>query len=308
MNNNNNNKKNYNCTVVIPAFFSGNIISQNIESLPTNIDILIIDNTYDNRLLKHIKNYSNIKYFNIGDVGLAKTYNFALSKIETKYFLITQPDVILRKNCLEYLLLSMLKYPEAGMIAPIVFDNNEYSHNDYYDLKYDKDKKKFNYKKNKINIIPSGDICVDAVNATTILIKTEAIKKIGGWDENIYVYLEDIDISLRMTLNNYSIIKIKNAAVDHKGWSSHFVEINNTMNISRVWHFTWSSLYFQKKFSKHYKYMFSIVKIILFSMFKIIFYSLFYNKKKIILNNIKVMACVAHIFNRGSYYRINHNI
>ena len=119
-----------------------------------------------------------------------------------------------------------------------------------------------------------------AVNATTILIKTEAIKKIGGWDENIYVYLEDIDISLRMTLNNYSIIKIKNAAVDHKGWSSHFVEINNTMNISRVWHFTWSSLYFQKKFSKHYKYMFSIVKIILFSMFKIIFYSLFYNKKK----------------------------
>ena len=304
----NSNKKNYNCTVVIPAFFSGEIICQNIKSLPNDIDILIIDNTYDNRLLKHLKNYRNINYFNIGDVGLPKTFNFALSKIETKYLLITQPDVTLRKNCLEYLLLSMTKYPEAGIIAPIVFDNGEYSKNDFYDLKYDKLNKKFNYKKNKFNIIPSGDICVDAVNSTTILVKTEAIKKIGGWDENIYVYLEDIDISLRMTLNNYSIIKVKDAIVDHKGWSSHFIQINNTMNISRIWHFTWSSIYFQKKFSKNYKYMFSIIKIIFFSLFKIFFFSLFYNKEKIIINNTKVVACIAHIFNRGSYYRINHSI
>jgi GT2 family glycosyltransferase len=304
----NNNEKNYNCTVVIPTFFSGNIIRQNIESLPTDIDILIIDNTHDNRILENIKSYNNIKYFNIGDVGLPKTFNFALSKISTKYFLITQPDVVLRKNCLERLLLSMVKYPDAGMVAPIVFDNSLYSQNDYYDLKYDKYNKKFNYKKNKINIIPTGDICVDAINATTILIKTEVIKKIGGWDENIYVYLEDIDISLRMTLDKYSIIKIKDAVVDHKGWSSHFIEIKDTMNISRVWHFTWSSLYFQKKFSKKYKYIFSIAKIIFFSLFKIAFYSLFFNKKKIILNNVKIMACVAHIFNRGSYYRINHNI
>jgi N-acetylglucosaminyl-diphospho-decaprenol L-rhamnosyltransferase len=304
----NNNEKNYNCTVVIPTFFSGNIIRQNIESLPTDIDILIIDNTHDNRILENIKSYNNIKYFNIGDVGLPKTFNFALSKISTKYFLITQPDVVLRKNCLERLLLSMVKYPDAGMVAPIVFDNSLYSQNDYYDLKYDKYNKKFNYKKNKINIIPTGDICVDAINATTILIKTEVIKKIGGWDENIYVYLEDIDISLRMTLDKYSIIKIKDAVVDHKGWSSHFIEIKDTMNISRIWHFTWSSLYFQKKFSKKYKYIFSIAKIIFFSLFKIAFYSLFFNKKKIILNNVKIMACVAHIFNRGSYYRINHNI
>lgn len=304
----NNNEKNYNCTVVIPTFFSGNIIRQNIESLPTDIDILIIDNTHDNRILENIKSYNNIKYFNIGDVGLPKTFNFALSKIATKYFLITQPDVVLRKNCLERLLLSMAKYPDAGMVAPIVFDNSLYSQNDYYDLKYDKYNKKFNYKKNKINIIPTGDICVDAINATTILIKTEVIKKIGGWDENIYVYLEDIDISLRMTLDKYSIIKIKDAVVDHKGWSSHFIEIKDTMNISRVWHFTWSSLYFKKKFSKKYKYIFSIAKIIFFSLFKITFYSLFFNKKKIILNNVKIMACVAHIFNRGSYYRINHNI
>ena len=78
-------------------------------------------------------------------------------------------------------------------------------------------KKNFCIKRKKqASQLPSGDFCVDAVNATTMLIKVDALNKIGGWDNNIYVYLEDIDICLRLTLNGFNIIKISNAIVDHK--------------------------------------------------------------------------------------------
>ena len=114
------------------------------------------------------------------------------------------------------------------MVAPIVFDNKIYSKYDFYDLKYSKKNKTFLDKKIKKNsILPSGDFCVDAVNATTMLIRVEALKRINGWDNNYYVYLEDIDICLRLKLNNYSIIKIADAKVDHLGWSSHFAEIKD---------------------------------------------------------------------------------
>ncbi len=298
------------CTVILPTFFPGTQIINCIEAIPKIFKILIIDNSYDNRLIKFIKNYKNIEYYNIGDVGLGKTFNYALSIVQTELIFLTQPDVILRKNCLENLINSIALYPLAGILAPVVFDNGIYSKYDFYDLKYDKINKIFNNQKFKdgINILPSGDYSVDAINATSMLLKTNLMKKIGGWDENIYVYLEDIDISLRLKLNGNEIIKIRNSEVDHKGFSSHFLEIKETMNLSRVWHFTWSSIYFQKKFGKKYIYMFTLAKVFFFSVTKNIFHLFFFNKKKLNINNIKISACISHIFNKGSYFRSKHKV
>lgn len=298
------------CTVVLPTFFPGEQIINCIEAIPKIFKILIIDNSYDNRLIKFIKNYKNIEYHNIGDVGLGKTFNYALSIIKTELIFLTQPDVILRKNCLENLINSVELYPLAGILAPVVFDNGIYSKYDFYDLKYDKINKIFNNKKFKdgINILPSGDYSVDAINATSMLLKTNLMKKIGGWDDNIYVYLEDIDISLRLKLNGNEIIKVRNSEVDHKGFSSHFLEIKETMNLSRIWHFTWSSIYFQKKFGKKHIYIINLAKVIFFSVTKNIFHLFFFNKRKLNINNIKISACISHILNKGSYFRSKHEV
>jgi len=299
-----------NCTIVLPTFFPGPEIFDNLNSIPKDFKVLIIDNSYDESLRLKLKKFENCQYYNIGDVGLGKTFNFALEKISTEFLLLTQPDVILRENCLENLILGMKKYPNAGICAPVVFDNGIYSKYDFYDLRYDKKLKKLNYEKikNKIYTLPSGDYCVDAINATTMLIRTEAIKKINGWDDNIYVYLEDIDISLRMNLSNYRIIKIKNAIADHKGWSSHFATIKNTMNISRIWHFTWSSLYFQKKFCTKFKFFKSLLSIFLISLFKNFLLIFIFNFKKIKINNVKISACLALVLNKGSYFRVKHKV
>jgi GT2 family glycosyltransferase len=298
------------CTVVLPTFFPGEQIVKCIETIPKIFKIVIIDNSYDDRLIKFIKKYNNIEYHNIGDVGLGKTFNYALSIIKTELIFLTQPDVTLRNNCLENLINSTLLYPLAGILAPIVFDNGIYSRYDFYDLKYDKINKVFNNKKFKdgMNVVPSGDYSVDAINATSMLLNTNLMKTIGGWDNNIYVYLEDIDISLRLKLNGNEIIKVRSAEVDHKGFSSHFLEIKDTMNLSRVWHFTWSSIYFKKKFCNQFVFILSIAKVIFIALAKNIFYLFFFNRKKFIINNIKISACVSHILNKGSYFRSKHQV
>ncbi len=297
------------CTVVLPTFFPGDEIFQNLESIPSDLKILIIDNSYNQSLKKKISNYKNCEYYNIGDVGLGKTFNFALSKIYTPYILLTQPDVILRKDCIQNLIYALDKYRNAGMVVPIVFDNKIYSKYDFYDLKYSKKNKTFLDKKIKKNsILPSGDFCVDAVNATTMLIRVEALKRINGWDNNYYVYLEDIDICLRLKLNNYSIIKIADAKVDHLGWSSHFAEIKDTMNVSRIWHFTWSSLYFENKFCRKSIVLKKLFKIIFYSTLKLILNFIIFRFDKVNQNVTKLSACLAFILNRGSYFRIKHKV
>lgn len=298
------------CTVILPTFFPDDKILNNIKSIPNNIKIIVVDNSYHDALKIKLKDFNNCEYFNIGDVGLGKTFNFALKKVFTPYVLLTQPDVILRKDCIINLLDGFDRYPDAGMVVPIVYDNNIYSKYDFYDLRYSIVKKKFNNKmlKNLKVTHPSGDFCVDAVNATTMMIKVAALNKINGWDENYYVYLEDIDICLRLTLNNYSIIKIFNAKVDHFGWSSHYKELKDTMNISRIWHFTWSSLYFENKFCKKKIVLKKVFRIMIFSIIKNFFNLVLFRFKKFKNNFIKLSACIAFLMNKGSYFRVNHKI
>lgn len=297
------------CTVVIPTFFPGDEIFENLKSIPAIYKILVVDNSYNNSLANKISNYKNCDYYNIGDVGLGKTFNFAVSKIETPYILLTQPDVILGKNCIQNLIEGFEKYKNVGMAVPIVYDSSGYSKYDFYDLKYSKKKKEFLYKKyTDIKSAPLGDFCVDAVNATTMLINLEAIKEINGWDNNYYVYLEDIDICLRLKLNNYSIIKVANAKVDHLGWSSHFKEIKDSMNTSRIWHFTWSSLYFESKFCRKSIIIKKLLKIISFSIFKLILNMIILRFRKVNQNLIKLSACFAFVLKRGSYFRVKHKV
>ena len=297
------------CTVVLPTFFPGDEIFENLKSIPTNLKIIVVDNSYNQSVKEKISKYENCEYHNIGDVGLGKTFNFALSKVQTPYVLLTQPDVILRKNCIENLIQGFKKYKNAGMVVPIVFDNKIYSKYDFYDLKYSRKKKIFLNKKNKINsTFPSGDFCVDAVNATTMLIRVEALEKINGWDDNYYVYLEDIDICLRLKLNDYSIIKIAEAKVDHLGWSSHFTEIKDTMNVSRIWHFTWSSLYFENKYCRKSVVLKKLFRIIFFSTFKLVLNLIIFRFNKVNQNIIKLSACFAFILKRGSYFRVKHKV
>ena len=127
-------------------------------------------------------------------------------------------------------------------------------------------------------------------------------------DNNYYVYLEDIDICLRLKLNDYSIIKIAEAKVDHLGWSSHFAEIKDTMNVSRIWHFTWSSLYFENKYCRKSVVLKKLLKIILFSILKLVLNLIILRFKKVGQNIIKLSACYAFILKRGSYFRVRHKV
>ena len=38
------------CTVVLPTFFPGNEIFENLKSIPSDLNVLIIDNSYDDKL------------------------------------------------------------------------------------------------------------------------------------------------------------------------------------------------------------------------------------------------------------------
>ncbi len=294
-------------SIIIPTFYPGSIINKCLDSLPHKSDIIIVDNGDDRELEKIIsKTKKNVRHFKIGDLGLPKSFNFAITKAYNENIFITQPDVTLEKDTLTNLIKASNKYKNAGLLAPIVYENNKYSPFNSLDLFLGKNGEiKKNIKAKKRIDIPAGDFCVEAVNATAIFLKKSIITQIGGWDENIYTYLEDIDLCLKLRRKNLPLIKIRESVVHHVGFGSHKNENNDKFELSRNWHFMWSSLYFKQKYENKNKFIFYFFKNFVKYFFKTIIFFLIFNKKKTILNFMRFRACVNYLTIKKSNFRIN---
>ena len=290
-------------TIIIPTFYPGRIIKKCLASLPPVSEIIIIDNGEDLELEKIIKLQKfRIKHYKVGDIGLSKSFNIALVKSKNENILITQPDVHFEKNSILNLIKAQKKYRNAGIISPILFEKKKYSQYDHLDLSLSKLGNLENIKKQKkINILPSG---VEAVNATAMLIKKSIIKKINGWDENIYTYHEDIDLCLRLRRKKYSIIKVKSSIVHHIGFGSNKKKNKAKAELSRNWHYCWSSLYFKDKHNSKINFIFFYVKNLVKYFLKTILNLLILRNKKFNLNFMRLRACLNYLFIKKATYRV----
>ena len=293
-------------SIVICSYYSGEKLKKLISNINKNFSILIIDNAKEEHLKKFILlNYPHIEYFAPQqDNGLSWSYNYALTKLKTKYIFITQPDVNLNKDTISQLYEASLRYPNAAMLSSIEY-NNEQKNLDLKFLKFRKNNKIKNYSSNK-NFIKesSGDFCVDAINCTTMFINVSHVKNINGWDDRYFMYCEDIDLSLRARINGYEIIKVNSSTVNHIGFGSHNKVYHADFEKKRNWHWAWSQIYFSKKHQSNLYLLRICIKLIVLSFIKFFLYSLFLSTKSKIYF-YRFYGGICSVLNLESFYRNN---
>ena len=195
--------------------------------------LFLVDNSPTDSLKEIVKIYPNndIYYiFNNKNMGYGKAHNIAIKKsIEQglSYHIILNPDIIIEKGSLEKLTEYMEQHPEVGNIMPkIIYPNGELQYlckllpspidlifrrfipikkwkdaiNERYELH------SFGY--DKIKNIPNLSGCF-------MFLRTEALKRVGLFDENIFMYLEDIDLNRRIH-SKYKTIYYPDAIVIHE--------------------------------------------------------------------------------------------
>lgn len=195
--------------------------------------LFLVDNSPTNSLKEIVKIYPNndIYYiFNNENMGYGKAHNIAIRKsIEQglSYHIILNPDIIIEKGSLEKLTEYMEQHSEVGNIMPkIIYPNGELQYlckllpspielifrrfipikkwKDIINEKYELHS--FGY--DKIMNIPNLSGCF-------MFLRIEALKKVGLFDENIFMYLEDIDLNRRIH-SKYKTIYYPDAIVIHE--------------------------------------------------------------------------------------------
>ena len=271
-------------TVVINTFHSEDKIDQCLNSIDPKVKILIIENS-NNANFKHEieKKYLNVSCYLTGEnLGYAKGNNLGLSKVITEYALILNPDAYLENGTLNNLINSAEKLNDFAIIGPAKQD--EYSNE--------------NLDNTKPDIFE-----VDYVKGFAMFLNMKEFKDIGFFDENIFIYLEEMDLCKRLKKNNKKIFLAQNVIIHHVGGSSHNAKINFEMELSRNWHWMWSSFYYNKK---HFGYFNSIIKAsgkLCSSLIKMIFYYLILNKTRQKIYLQRFSGLINSILGRKSWYR-----
>ena len=115
-----------NLTVIIVSFMSENVIHDCIESIPKDIKIVIVDNSNNKSFKTEIeKKYNNVRcILSENNIGMGAGNNYGLSEIDTDYGFILNPDVVLRNDTIDEIILASKKINSFSIISPIMEEEN----------------------------------------------------------------------------------------------------------------------------------------------------------------------------------------
>ena len=80
-----------------------------------------------------------------------------------------------------------------------------------------------------------------------MLLNLSKFKDVGFFDEDFFFYFEEIDLCKRLIKSGKKIYLIPDVEIRHDGGRSHDELINWEMELSRNWHWMWSTFNYHKK-------------------------------------------------------------
>ena len=268
-------------TIVITTYKSQVKIIKCLASINKKYKVIIIENSNNKSFKDKIEDdFPNVEcILSEQNLGYAKGNNLGLSKVKTLYALIINPDAILHENTIEKFLYRANKIKDFAIIAPAIQDEKKLSN----------------------NVTEFTE--VNFVKGFAMFLNISQFKDIGFFDENFFIYLEEIDLCKRLRTNNKKIYVDPDILIEHQGGSSHDVIYNFEMELSRNWHWMWSTFYYNKKYKGYLLSIAYVFKKIISSILKYLFYLIVFNKKKKLIYKYRLSGLYNSIIGRPSWYR-----
>lgn len=198
-------------------------------------DIYIVDNSENStpeekkeqkKFQDALSEYLDVHYIHNGsNVGFGKGHNKILSIIDSKYHCIMNPDIEFVEDAFTPILKYFDKYPDVGMIIPRIETPQGKLQLAYrkeltvFDMFIRMFCKRLFPKRIKKHTLQDQDYSkpfqVPFGQGSFLVIRTELFKKLRGFDEGYFMYLEDADLCRRV--NQVSkLMYIPDTRVVHK--------------------------------------------------------------------------------------------
>ena len=263
------------------TYKSDHIINQCLSTISENFSLTIVENSNNENFKKKIERRKNTKCILSGkNLGFGAAFNLGAKSIKKKYIFHFNPDAVIKDE--------------------IIFKMYEFTKNINFGIVSTQESNKITEieKLKHINLRE-----VDSVRGFVMFINNFECKDTNYFDENFFLYLEEIDLCKRLKEKGKKIYLAENIFVKHLGGKSHNPNFQEKMEIQRNWHYLWSLFYYSKKHrGLIYAYKITLRKFIS-AFFKLIIY-FFLNKKKYIIYKHRFLGLLNSYLGKSSFFRI----
>lgn len=175
------------------------LLKKNIASFIDEVDeVYIIDNKSSNAsLLQDISSHPKVKIHYLQEnLGIAKALNIGLDfaeKSKSRYFLSMDQDSYFAKNSVEKLKNAFKD--KMAIVSPSMHDMTS---------GFEENQAQTQTQAYVTTVISSGALC-----------RVEALKKVGGFEDKLFIDAVDFDMCYKLLKNNYKILKLNTVFLNH---------------------------------------------------------------------------------------------
>ena len=272
-------------TVIITSFRSGTKIKNCIQSIDKQIRVILVENSNDIEFKKNIeKEFDNVECILTGaNLGYGRANNIGLKIVRTKYALILNPDTTLHNDAIENFLKVTQKIREFAIIGPYIQEEKNYKEKNNFD---------------DLTTVP-----VINVKGFAMFLNLSEFKDIGFFDEIFFFYFEEIDLCKRLVNQGKKIYLVPDIIIHHEGGSSHEESIKREMELSRNWHWMWSTFNYHRKYKGFFISFIIILPKLSSAIIKVLIYSLIFNKEKRKIYYQRLSGLINAMMGKSSWYR-----
>ncbi len=254
-------------TIVIILYNSQEVIGNCLKNFSDEQEIIIVDNASSDQSINIVKKLKPISLIirNSVNKGYGSAVNQALSVVKTKYALLINPDAVMQVSDISIL----YQYAEANDNASIVVPGSGWE---------------LHLKGPDGDTISSpispleGPFCTWFVSGAIWLLRRDDWLELQGFDENIFLYSEDVDFCLRLRKVGKEIIVCPHSKAQHQESTS--APLTKEIQWRKEWNLIWSHLYVTKKHDGELKTKKVIAKLLWRHVPKMIFHGLVFEKKR----------------------------
>ncbi len=262
-------------TIVTVNYNAGEVLLEELESIrevkdESEISVWVVDNASSDDSLEQAKRkFPEVNFIeNTENVGFGKANNQAFEKIKSEYVLCLNPDARLQKGVLSSMLEYLEDHPQVGAAScEIVFENRKVdltAHRGFptpwASLLYMLGNDSLYHLSDKLTDQPHE---VDAISGSFFLTRKSVLDKVGYFDEDYFMYAEDIDLCYRIKKAGLKIMYLPMYQIIHKkgissGIKKHSQVMTQASRESRLMAFNafyeTMKIFYKKHYEKQYPF------------------------------------------------------
>jgi len=198
-----------------------------ISSRTFSFEVIIVDNlSNDGQFPVFKQKYSKFTFIeNTGNNGFSNGCNFGASIAKGNHFLFLNPDTKLTLESLEILLQTAVLHPEIGILSCLQINENDILYKQtnlfpafgrFFGISRSLFRK-FNKRLLNKRFDNKNDLFYpDWVTGAVIFINRDWFNKIKGWNEDYWLYFEDVDLCKKVTDAGGKIAVTRDTTIFHQ--------------------------------------------------------------------------------------------